>query len=384
MTISHDELVDIISRKILEKFKHLFGDVFISNVSMDFPKPDFIYVPIGIKRIQIKQLQALLSSQSVENESISLPVAFELKTPFVYKHEYLTGLGQTIAYNSIFPLSYLVIPDINIEGFDVAGYINSVVEINNLNIGIFTYSMRRPEEVNLLKRARITLSDPRNIKSSVKGITRSYSYWRETMPREVYHALVFSEELGRKKEGKIINEVMKMLWDKILSKRFRSTKRKSSFLLNYRLFLIQNALLDADGRLTIIGRHTLTLGYRFGCDSEIFREIITYIILKYGGHYSLLSKIYNAQLSMDKELTSWDSWIEAVKSRLEEQNYYISKDDFRLDFPRLPYGYEKYFCGIVRREFIKGKGLVIDYPKIVEILDKGRKLFEPIETTLLY
>jgi len=384
MTISHDELVDIISRKILEKFKHIFGEVFISNVSMDFPKPDFIYVPIGIKRIRIEQLQALLSSHSVDSESVTLPVAFELKTPFVYKHEYLTGLGQTIAYNSIFPLSYLVIPDINIEGFDVASYIQSVVEINDLNIGIFMYDMQSPEEVNLLKKARITLSDPRKIKSSVQGITRSYSYWRETMPHEVYFALEFSEEIGRKKEGKIIDDVMEMLWDRILSKRFKSTKRKSSFLLNYKLFLIQNALLDADGRLTIIGRHTLTLGYRFGYDSEIFQEIITYVMLKYGGHYSLLSKIYNAQLSMDKELTSWRSWIEAIKTRLEEQNYYISKDDFRLDFPRLPYGYEKYFCGIVKREFIKGKGLIIDYPKIVEILEKGSKLFEPIETTLSY
>ena len=176
--------------------------------------------------------------------------------------------------------------------------------------------------------------------------------------------------------------VLEKLWDDVLSKRFPRTTRRSSFLLNYKLFLIQNALIDASGRLTIIGRHTLNLGERFGKDSEMFREAVTYVMLKYGGHYILLSKIYEEQGKMDEELSSWNTWADNLVKRLREQNYYISKDDFRIDLPRMPYAYEKYFCGIAEKTFIEGRGIKINYPKIVEILDKGSKYYREIELTL--
>ena len=382
MTISHDELVDILSKRILEEYRTLFGDMFISNVSMDFPKPDFIYIPMTIRQIRVEQLKMLISQKTLAGEPLPLPTAFEVKTPFVYKHEYLTGIGQAIAYNSIFPYSYLVVPDTNIEGFEVAEYIHNVVKTNNLNIGIFSYKMDNPYEVSLIKQADITQSDPKKIKGAVKGINRSYSYWRETRPEEVFYALKISYEISKEESGNIMNKVLNKLWEDVLSSRFTSAKRKTSFQLNYKLFLIQNSLLDSNGRLTIIGKYTLTLGDRFEPESELFKEIITYVMLKYGGHYTLLSKIYYEQLNMDEVLSSWEKWINELKSRMEAQNYYISKDDFRFDFPRLPFAYENYFCKIVKNEFVKGRGLPINYPKIVEILDKGRKLFEPIESTL--
>lgn len=114
----------------------------------------------------------------------------------------------------------------------------------------------------------------------------------------------------------------------------------------------------------------------------MFRESITYIMLKYGGHYILLSKIYEEQERMDKELSSWDTWADNIVEKLREQNYYISKDDFRIDLPRMLYAYERYFCGIAEKTFIEGRGIKINYPKIVEILDKGSKYYREIESTL--
>jgi len=385
MSLSHDELAEFLSRVILRNFRDLFGNVFISSVSMDFPKPDFIYVPYEMRRIKIQEIERYLGQTTLTGERLPLPVSFEVKTPYVYKHEYITGIGQAISYNSIFPLSYLVIPDSNTEGFEVSDFVREIIETNNLSIGLFSYDMENPAEIELVKEASIVRTQARRIKESVKGIRRSYSYWRETMPEEVFEALRISKELERTQEFNVLNEVLTRLWDEVLSRRFPRTTRVSSFLLNYKLFLIQNALLDATGHLTAIGRHTLALGERFGKESETFREIVTYVLLKYGGHYVLLSKIYEAQRQMGEEqLSSWETWANEVVTKLREQDYYISKDDFRTDLPRMLFAYERYFCGIAESRFVEGRGISINFPKIIAILDKGSKLFSTIESTLSF
>jgi len=383
MSLSHDELAELLSRIILRNFRNLFGNVFISSVSMDFPKPDFIYVPYEMRRIQ--EIERYLGQTTLTGERLPLPVSFEVKTPYVYKHEYITGIGQAISYNSVFPLSYLVIPDFNMEGFEVSGFVKEIIETNNLNIGLFSYKMEDPTEIELIKEASMVRTHARRIQESVKGIRRSYSYWRETLPQEVFEALRISRELERTQEPNILNDVMTRLWNEVLSVRFPRTTRVSSFLLNYKLFLIQNALIDATGHLTAIGRHTLTLGERFGRESETFREIITYVLLKYGGHYVLLSKMYDAQRQMNMgQLSSWETWVDEIVRKLREQDYYISKDDFRIDLPRMLFAYERYFCGIAENRFIAGRGISINFPKIITILDKGSKLFSTIESTLSF
>jgi hypothetical protein len=385
MSLSHDELAEFLSRAILQKFRNLFGDVFISNVSMDFPKPDFIYIPYEIGRMNVGKIERYLEQTTPTGEPLPLPVSFEVKTPYVYKHEYITGIGQAISYNSIFPLSYLVVPDYNMEGFEVLNFLKTIIEVNNLSIGLLSYKMENPAEIDLVKQASIVRIKAGHVKETVKGIKRSYSYWRETKPEEVFEALRISRELERMQQANILDMVMEKLWEEVLSKRFQKAKKPSSFKLNYKLFLIQNALLDATGHLTAIGRHVLSLGERFGKESETFKEIITYVLLKYGGHYILLSKIYGEQRKIDEEnLKSWNSWANEMERRLKEQNYYISKDDFRTDLPRMLFAYDKYFCGIVESQFIKGRGISINFPKIVEILDKGSKLFSTIESTLSF
>jgi len=356
--ISHDELADLLSRVILNKFRSKFGNVYISKVSMDFPRPDFVYIPY--------------------NHKSGLPIAFEVKTPYARKHEYLTGIGQAVSYNTIFPLSYLVVPDFNIEGFKVVDFVQNVVDVNRLNIGIIEYKIEEPNNVKIIKEALPTNPSKDSLKQ-IRSIRRSYSYWRETYPYEVFEALKIAKEL-EKSSGSILNEVLSRLWETVLSKRFKKAKRPSSFLLNYKLFLLQNALLDATGRLTIIGRHVLTLGEYFGGDSEMFKEVITYVMLKYGGHYLLLSKIYEIQEKMSKQyLSNPDQWVNKIEKELRNQDYYISKDDFNINFPRLPYAYKNIFCGIAEPKFNQGKGLFINFPKIISILEKGSKLFSSIE-----
>jgi hypothetical protein len=382
MSLSHDEMANFIARVLLNKYQKHFGNVFISPVSSDFPKPDFIFLPVGLSRTKTVSHKKIFI-KIMEEERRSYPTAFEFKTPYVYKHEYILGIGQAVTYHSIFVRSYLIIPKYNIEHFEVLDFILNIIEKSKLKIGLISYNPENFEEVDIKKESCIIEREPENLVEATKGVTRSYAYWRETRPEEVYDFLRIVNEIEKEAspEEDIKNKVLERLWNEALSARFKDAKRKSSFLLNYYLLFSQIGLWDKMGRLTSLGKYTLLQGERFKKGSTDFQDIITYLLLRYGGHYLLLRKIYFAQSGLPpKQINTWKKWIEQITKKLTAENFYISKDDFRIDFPRLPYAYEKYFSGIVSRPyFVEGRGLNINWPKILDILDKGKRIYAPIE-----
>jgi len=386
ININHDEIVSIVAKALLDKYRELFGDVFIATISYDFPRPDFIYLPLITTPRKKKSIMLMIDALKMKAPATGglFPTAFELKTPFVSKHEYITGIGQAITYNSVFPLSYLVIPETNIEGFNAVDFVINVIKKVRLSIGVVSYDPENVSNVKIEKEAEPIITDEKTIIEAISSIRRSYAYWREAKPNEILEALKISYELSKKDKPNIMNDILERLWNNVLSKRFTSAKKSSSFLLNYKLFLTQTTLLDKNGHLTPIGKQTLILGETFGEESKEINDIITYVLLRFGGHYTLLSKIYIEQTKMTQnELKNWDSWSKSIQQRLKQQNYYFSRDDFRIDYPRLPYAYKTYFSNIVfEPPFIQGKGLNINYPKIVEILDKGNRLFSPIEKAI--
>lgn len=380
MSLSHDEMANYIAKVLLTKYQKHFGNVFISPVSSDFPRPDFIFLPIEISKITAHKK---IFIKVIEEEKRSYPTAFEFKTPYVYKHEYILGIGQAVTYHSIFIKSYLIVPKYNIEHFEVSKFIFNIIEKSKLKIGLISYDPENFEEVDIKKESCIIEKEPESLVEAIKGVTRSYAYWRETRPEEVYDFLKITDEIEKEAdpEEDIKNKVLEKLWDEILSARFKEARKKSSFLLNYHLLFSQIGLWDKMGRLTSLGKYTLLQGERFKKESTDFQDLIAYLLLKYGGHYLLLRKIYLTQSELPpKQITTWEKWIKQITRKLAAENFYISKDDFRIDFPRLPYAYEKYFSGIVSRPyFIKGRGLNINWPKILDIMDKGRKIYAPIE-----
>jgi len=380
MSLTHDEMADIIAHTLLKKHREHFGNVFISPVSSDFPRPDFIFLPVEIRKKSLKKV----FEEVLEKEKKSYPTAFEFKTPYVHKHEYIKGIGQAIAYNANFVRSYLIVPEYNMEGIDVISFVHEIAEKTKLSIGLISYDPNDLEKVEIVRNASILALTPESLEETIRGVTRSYAYWRETKPEEVYKFLKIAEEESLKSSPgeDLRNKILHRLWSEVLVKRFPRTRRKSAFLLNYRLFFSHLGLWDKSGRLTPLGKYTLIQGDRFGEDSPTFRDIIAYLLLKYGGHYTLLRKIYLEQKKMsDDELSSWETWIEVLENRLSERNFYISREDFKVGFPRLPYAYSKYFGGIVSEPyFVKGRGLNINWIKIIEILDKGRRIYSPLET----
>jgi len=384
MNLSHDEMAMIVANVLLKNFREEFGNVFISPVISDFPRPDFVFLPLSsVCRRSFRRVYYDI----IKHGSSAYPTAFEFKTPYVHKHEYIMGVGQAIAYNSTFPCSYLIVPKHNIEGFNVELFIHEIISKNSLYIGLIVYDPENIEKVNIVKKADVRKVDIESIETVTTGVKRSYAYWRETKPEEVYAFLrIAYDEYAKKREksGEIQNlkgTILKRLWREVLSKRFKQAKRERSFLLNYDLFFSHLGLWDRWGVITTLGRYTLLQGERFGENSKTFRDIITYLLLRYGGHYTLLKYIYTAQLKAPYSvLKDWQNWIQYIHKELSQRGYYISNQDFRVDLPRLPYAYSKYFSGIVDNPpFEKGKGLKINWPIIIQIIEKGRAIFQPIE-----
>ncbi|MEM2211314.1 MAG: hypothetical protein QXK35_05895 [Nitrososphaerales archaeon] len=375
-------MADIIAKTLLSKYRDHFGNVFVSPISSDFPKPDFIFIPIEISRSKITSHEKIFA-RVIGEEKKSYPTAFEFKTPYVYKHEYISGIGQAVTYHSIFVRSYLIVPDYNIEHFKVSQFIVEIIEKAKLKIGLISYDPKNLGKVKIEKESCVIEREPENLVEATRGITRSYAYWRETRPNEVYEFLNITHKVEEeaKLEENIKDKVLNMLWDKVLSSRFKKAERKASFLLNYNLLFSQLGLWDKKGKLTPLGRYTLLQGERFGKGSSDFQDLVTYLLLRYGGHYLLLRKIYLVQSKLSsRQMNTWEKWIKHIKAKLADENFYISEDDFRMDFPRLPYAYENHFSGIVARpKFIEGRGLNINWPKILDILDKGKRIYSPIE-----
>jgi len=370
-----------IARILLTKYPDRFEEMFISTVSLDFPKPDFVFLPLRIGEAR-RLTEAIKIYKKLLKEERKYPAAFEFKTPYVYKHEYIMGVGQAITYNTTFARSYLIVPEYNIEGFEVLAFIQKIVDKNNLSIGLISYKPESLEKVEIIKDAKLIEKSPEELAESTRGIRRSYAYWRETKPEEVYDFLkIIEEESKHKQHGDIRKDALTRLWDEILSLRFAGAKQKSAFLLNYGLFFAHLGLWDGEGRLTPLGRYTLIQGERFGRASSTFMDMVTYLLLRYGGHFFLLEKIYSEQEKMsEEELSTWESWARTIKDRLLKQNFYISTDDFRVDLPRLPYAYANYFSGIFfTKDFKEGKGFSINWTKILSILDKGKDIYSPIE-----
>ncbi|NJE11822.1 hypothetical protein [Thermococcus sp. LS2] len=320
--LTHNELVDVVSQAILKKYRDHFKDMFITNVSIDFPKPDFIYMPyrfVEMRKITPKKLKNLVSVDS----GIMVPVAFELKPPYAMKHEYLTAIGQALAYTLVFPVSYLVIPEFSIrEDFDGVQFVEKIITRHNLKIGIISYNSNNPNKVELIREAEPIYDtlDSDTVSAMITKIKRSYSYWRDTRPEEVYDVLKIVERvmLEKRESSSIMDDVFNRVWEEILSSRF-SEASKNSYILNYKLFFVQNGLIDKNGKITALGLNLLLLGERLGSDSNEFRDLVTYVLLIYGGHYQVLSKIYKIQEAMketmnDECLLDESKWLECIKT----------------------------------------------------------------------
>lgn len=271
---THDEMAYNIGKNLMDAKK--FGNVFISSVVPSFPRPDLVFI----------------SREKIPKP----PIAFEFKPPNAVKREYLTGLGQAISYLNTFPYSYLIIPDQKIDDLNLPLYFLDIIDNSDLKIGLISYNTK-----TIIP--KIEKEADLNSKISIDQITknlndtRSWAYWRETTPSEVFGMVQTANEISKKKKGYTKDLIMDTFWDKILGKKYSeaSEATERAHKLNYRLYLDYLGLWSQNGSLTTTGNRLREIGSNFGSDSIEFIDALTVCVLIYGGHYLILKNVHEIQ-----------------------------------------------------------------------------------------
>ena len=117
--LHHDDYQELVLKELIKDIE--FKNFYQTRVVRDFPKPDIIL----IERTKI-------------NEKV---LAFEFKPPNCDKREYLTGIGQSLAYYYNYPYSYLIIPDQIIDGINIPNFINEIIQKTNSPLGLIKYDI---------------------------------------------------------------------------------------------------------------------------------------------------------------------------------------------------------------------------------------------------
>ena len=386
----HDELADIMSRKLIEG--KYFENVYKSSTVPSFPRPDFVFI-----------------SRSKEP---SPPVAFEFKPPNENKREYITGLGQAVAYLNNFPISFLIIPQQRIDEIYLPEYFSKTIDVNDLLTGLISYDPKSLEP-------KIEVPGKENKKIDVKKVSkemeavRSWAYWRETTPSELYGMLDTSYEIFRAEEPNKISKdlTMNTIWDKVLKEKY-SESSKTSYLLNYQLLMDHLNLWDADSRLIVLGNRLREIGLSFGWDSKEFTDAISLTLLTEGGHFTLLKNMHEIQslypfarkgdfselseswTKIEKEhlpgveekellnafLSEGDEWLRVMSAELYRRGFGRSViqliDELSRFFPRLHNVFKTDF--LLTDRFIKGKGFPISVARIASILENKNRIMNVI------
>ncbi|MBD3193179.1 MAG: hypothetical protein GF308_21275 [Candidatus Heimdallarchaeota archaeon] len=386
---THDELAYTVSRYLMKE--NIFANVFSSSVVPSFPRPDFVFV-----------------SRSKDPKP---PVAFEFKPPNAVKREYLTGLGQTISYLNTFPYSYLVIPDQKIDDLYLPGYFLETIDNIELKIGLVSYELNNlvpkiEKEAQLNKKI-----NTERITSELRD-TRSWAYWRETTPKELFWMLKVASELHKKKKNVTKDDVMDKFWDNKLSKKYTQTTKatEKAHKLNYRLYVDYLGLWSYNGTLTTLGNRLREIGSNFGPNSREFIDAVTVTALTEGGHFLLLKNVHEIQSIQYFEnkgsVRDLLNQLEAVrKSHLHvtEDNdiveFYIENDDEKTDWLKVvscelyqrgfgqsisriidemsrffPSYYNHLGSNLLLSNYIRSKGYPINWAKISALIENKNKI----------
>ena len=289
----------------------LFSSNAYITASRTWPVPDFVLV----------------------DSTNSLNVAAEFKPPKQTKREYLTGLGQAVAYSRDFHYSLLVIPEIADDGYRIADHVVDVMRqaaFNTAPVGVLTYDPAlftplapRFHEAHFF----VTLvTQPIQLASLDNSF---YAKWREMSPQEIFLLLTYCYSEMRPTAAStrtIRDRAFDKLWDDIQSGRVDNWARtprnaapstKEGVKKNYRNFLFHIGWTEADGALTKEGLDAHHVGTLYGAWSRPFLDAIAIATLTGGKHLILFNAISEYQDSIRGVFPNQGVWLDNLELFLE-------------------------------------------------------------------
>lgn len=171
----------------------------------------------------------------------------ECKPSDAVGREYLTGLGQCIAYLLFSDFSYLALPEREMHDYQKYFWIQ---DIGLLSVkDNFTVNKIRPAQESHV----VTVKERRE---------RGYGYYRDLKPLEIHAVLkaIQSKRISQKKLN--VKKIEDVMWQQVCKMReIKSQKQKGSWIINMKLLLRDLQLVNLqDYSLTEDGFRLLQLG----------------------------------------------------------------------------------------------------------------------------
>ena len=266
----------------------------------------------------------------------ALSIGVEFKPPHQTKREYLTGLGQAVAYSSDFHYGLLVLPQVANDGYPIADHVREVLQepaLGQLPVGLLVYnpSLLSPanpsfDELHFFASRVASPTHPASLDTSF------YAKWREMSPDEMYRLLAHSYDEMRapsSSSGTVRDRAFDSLWSEIQKGTVThwagavrhyadSTKNKVAVSKNYRNFLFHVGWTESGGSLTKEGLDAMHVGSLYGALSGPFRDVLAIAVLVAGKHLILFNAISEYQDSL-KAVPDEGTWLSGLETFLEEK-----------------------------------------------------------------
>jgi len=258
MALTHSEVVE----SVIKWFKELEDVILVSKGLGYFPNPDVI----------------ALKLEDEERRTVFV----ECKPSNASFREYLTGLGQALAYMVHADYSYLALPKREMEIFRKYFWIEDVGLLEVIDVG-------KVEVIREAKRSKVKARE-------VERIERGYGYLRDLKPEEIGEIL---KTIGETEILHGAEEIPNRIWDKVRGLRnIRSERQRNAWILNIKLALRDLGLIDpASFTLTYEGEKLLKY---YNSSKELYERELTRKFLVEANYVDILALI---QKLNDKYIT---------------------------------------------------------------------------------
>ena len=298
---THDVLAFAVAQEAVRRiaagappWNTLFSPISYITSSRTWPVPDFVIV----------------------DPDNNLTIGAEFKPPQQSKREYLTGLGQAIAYTRDFHYGLLILPAFADDDYPISCHVTDVLTqapFANAPVGVLTYD---PGVLSPLAPGfnETSFFNPRiGAPAAPAALDQSFfAKWREMSPEEMFRLLSFTYDEMRHPSsaaGTIRDRAFGTLWDTIQGGTIHhwaggvrnyqnSASMKVAVSKNYRNFMFHVGWTESSGGLTKEGLEALHNGSLYGPNSQPFLDTIARAVLLDGKHLILFNAISEFQDSI--------------------------------------------------------------------------------------